>query len=113
MKFVKPTVLDISWRKESTYTDSGIFAMRHMETYDGSGSRSFKCGFEKKGIEEQQMLDDLRRKYVTKILLSDINLNRDAFINEVNTYEKLPGYEKQRLKKDANKKIQERLCNID
>ncbi|KAL4567700.1 hypothetical protein LXL04_023292 [Taraxacum kok-saghyz] len=69
---VDPQRLKMNWRTRGNHNDCGVFCMRHMETYMGANSGNWSCGLRKESPKQQQEIDYLRFKYLTKILLSDI-----------------------------------------
>ncbi|PWA51704.1 hypothetical protein CTI12_AA459710 [Artemisia annua] len=73
--------MKMPWQTKHNFIDCGIFAMRHMETY--SGKKDFDAGFVKEGAEQDQQIEDLRKKYLSKILLSDYNENKHVVESEV------------------------------
>ncbi|KAM0044037.1 putative papain-like cysteine peptidase superfamily [Helianthus debilis subsp. tardiflorus] len=69
--------LKMSWRTVDNKVDRGIFLMRHMETFEGSSLRCWRCGFVKEvDCGQKEQLDELRCKYATKILLHYLNARR-------------------------------------
>ncbi|KAF5769442.1 putative papain-like cysteine peptidase superfamily [Helianthus annuus] len=67
----------MDWRTESNGIGCGIFAMRHMETYMGQMT-GWECGLAKEDAPndlQQKQLNDLRIKYIAKILLHSQNEN--------------------------------------
>lgn len=102
-------ILKMSWRTDTNFVDCGVFAMRHMEMYKGDGLVGFNCGFNNNEKEQKKQLNELRVKYLAKILLSKLNLNKTMLHFETEEYEKLAGFEKQKLKIDAVVRIEERL----
>ncbi|KAK9053285.1 hypothetical protein SSX86_029918 [Deinandra increscens subsp. villosa] len=96
--------LEMAWRTRSNYIDCGLFLMRHMETY--MGDNDWKCGFgeEKKG-KQGAVIEDLRRKYIAKILLHDINKSKDFVVKDFNKYMALTPQEKRKLQISALKRI--------
>lgn len=73
MSKVKPTIYKMKWRTVDTNNDSGIFVMRHMETYKGEMVSRYDAGFEKECGPQAVQLLKFRFKYLTKILLSVYN----------------------------------------
>lgn len=69
-------ILKMSWRTEANFVDCGVFAMRHMEVYKGNGTVGFDTGFLKEDSDQKKQLDGLRVKFLTKLLLSDLNMIR-------------------------------------
>lgn len=49
--------------------------MRHMETY--MGPKKFRTGFKKESKEQQNQLEKLRVKYLTKILSNEHNVYKE------------------------------------
>ncbi|PWA43661.1 hypothetical protein CTI12_AA531940 [Artemisia annua] len=87
----------MSWQTNNNYVDCGIFAMRHMEMY--SGNRDFDAGFVPEGKEQKKQIEDLRKKYMTKILLSE---------SEIEDYHRLTLKEKKMLQDKSAKNIADR-----
>ncbi|KAL4579736.1 hypothetical protein LXL04_015900 [Taraxacum kok-saghyz] len=85
---VDPQILKMNWRTMGNYNDCGVFCMRHMETYMGYSSGNWSCGLHKESPKQQQEIDYLRFKYLTKILLSDINQLRDKIIAQTEKFAK-------------------------
>ncbi|PWA52673.1 hypothetical protein CTI12_AA451070 [Artemisia annua] len=94
------------WQTNNNYVDCGIFAMRHMETY--LGNKDFDAGFVKEGKEQKKHIEDLRKKYLTKILLSDQNENRHVVESDVEEYQRLTLKEKRMLQNTLVKNIAKR-----
>ncbi|GJS76907.1 ulp1 protease family, C-terminal catalytic domain-containing protein [Tanacetum coccineum] len=91
--------LEMSWRTENNITDCGIFLMRYMET-DMGYAKNWKCGFKNEGWEQQTQIYDLRKKYLSKILKSDLNCKKTFVLNELDQFRKLPNEEKVKFLKD-------------
>ncbi|KAL8239075.1 hypothetical protein R6Q59_015642 [Mikania micrantha] len=64
------------WRTQINKVDYGVFLMRHMETYRDC-QLDWDCGVCKEEEEvynlQKLQLNDLIKKYVTKIILHDLN----------------------------------------
>ncbi|KAL8232115.1 hypothetical protein R6Q57_001893 [Mikania cordata] len=108
---LKPKKLEMPWQTENNFVDCGIFAMRHMETYKAKEMKEWKedCGIleESSGKQHDQLLD-LRLKYLSKILLSDINILYDEVTKEVKKFEELDEEVKKQMRRIAHKRIQKR-----
>ncbi|KAJ9550855.1 hypothetical protein OSB04_014900 [Centaurea solstitialis] len=64
-------------------TESGIYTMRHMETYKGEQPNKWKCGIHKEtSTRLQSQLHNLRLKYTVKILLSEVNTKDKVVVLE-------------------------------
>ncbi|CAI9103193.1 OLC1v1001639C1 [Oldenlandia corymbosa var. corymbosa] len=76
-KNAKIRVLKMRWQDTENFTDCGIYAMRHMETYQGDP----RWELEFTGVLERdnEILDRLRIKYFAEILSSH-EINRCAGI---------------------------------
>ncbi|PWA49120.1 hypothetical protein CTI12_AA484170 [Artemisia annua] len=102
----KVTNVKMSWQTSNNYVDCGIFAMRHMETY--SGNKDFDAGFVPEGKEQKKQIEDLRKKYMTKILLSEYNENIRVVESEIEDYHRLTLKEKKMLQDKSAKNIADR-----
>ncbi|KAL8214157.1 hypothetical protein R6Q57_003606 [Mikania cordata] len=106
---LKPKKLEMPWQTENNFFDCGIFAMRHMETYKAKEMKEWKedCGIleESSGKQHDQLLD-LRLKYLSKILSSDINILHDEVTKEVKNFEELYEEVKKKMRRTAHKRIQ-------
>ena len=105
MKKVEYEVLDMPWRTDKNFTECGIFAMRHMETYTGE----WKDILSNEGDNQMKELKDLRYKYLTKILLADVNELKPKIIEEVKEYEEMDLSQKKVLKANAATRISKSL----
>ncbi|KAL4557717.1 hypothetical protein LXL04_035904 [Taraxacum kok-saghyz] len=93
MKRVSPTKFRMSWMTKYNYIDCGIFLMRHMETYKGQHVDDWDVNLEDEvedSDDQQIQLHDLRRKYVTKILISDLNIHIASVYSYLPQYDELP-----------------------
>lgn len=66
--------------------DSGVFVMRYMETYLGRGTFSHDLKEEEEGLKRQ--LKMLRVKFLTKMILLEINDQREVILKEANAFVK-------------------------
>nr|GMD38006.1 uncharacterized protein LOC109155335 [Ipomoea batatas] len=62
--------MKMSWRDNKNKVDCGVFLMRHMETFRGQLPELWDCGLEK---ENKDQLNVLRIKYLTALVMSDVN----------------------------------------
>ncbi|KAK9080343.1 hypothetical protein SSX86_000101 [Deinandra increscens subsp. villosa] len=111
--FKKSTLkrMEMDWRTENNHIDCGIFLMRHMETY--LGIDDWNCGFDKEENGNHLMLiEDLRRKYIAKILLHDTNESKEFTVDLMKKYAEIPGNQKRKVRKlqmTSIRRITERL----
>ncbi|PWA65992.1 ulp1 protease family, C-terminal catalytic domain-containing protein [Artemisia annua] len=96
MEIAECIILRMGCRTMRNFVDCGIFTMRHMETY-------------REGKAQQFLLNDLRHKYVAKILLCDINMKKEEVESEREAYKSLSIGEKRRLSEDALATLMESL----
>ncbi|KAL8213940.1 hypothetical protein R6Q57_003389 [Mikania cordata] len=75
-----PKIPDLPWKTTENGEDCGIFCMRHMETYMGGGVKGWKCGLLQEFDGQRRQLQQLRIKYLCKILTSTINILKDDII---------------------------------
>ncbi|GJW68595.1 hypothetical protein Tco_0123019 [Tanacetum coccineum] len=71
------------WQTDKRVKDSGIFVMRHMETYMGNELGKWKCGLDVKGKKQNTQLGRLRNKYAANLLLSDCNIYKSKIHEEM------------------------------
>ncbi|MFS8023790.1 putative papain-like cysteine peptidase superfamily [Helianthus anomalus] len=64
---------DIHWATAAHPMDSAIFVMQHMRNFNGT-NEPFECGFSSHWKRKQNQILALRKKFTTRILLSDVNL---------------------------------------
>ncbi|KAK9049597.1 hypothetical protein SSX86_031434, partial [Deinandra increscens subsp. villosa] len=108
-KDVKIDYVKLPWSTKKNHVDCGVFMMRHMETYFGTDVKNWDCGLSK---EEDQLgeLDDLRHKYVAKLLTCHINLKSASNVQEMKQYMKMNEGARKVLKETALERIQERMA---
>lgn len=70
----KPRMVPIKWKSTDNCVDSGIFVMRHMETYIGYDL--FLDDLHMEDASRKGQLKMLRAKYLAKILMKDLNLKK-------------------------------------
>ncbi|KAD2805189.1 hypothetical protein E3N88_38566 [Mikania micrantha] len=73
LKTQVPVKLKLPWEIKKNVTHCGVFVMSHMEMYMGKGAKNFDCGFSKNHFKRASQIKTLRKKYATRILLSDAN----------------------------------------
>ncbi len=67
-------VLDITWRDPKITVDSGVYVMRHLETYMGTGAKGWRSGLQLGN--NKNVLHNMRIKYLHVIVVSDLNGKR-------------------------------------
>ncbi|KAD6454221.1 hypothetical protein E3N88_08927 [Mikania micrantha] len=91
--------------------DCGVFLMRHMETYKGC-LLNWECGLcgenEANNLQKLQ-LNDLRKKYVTKIILHDLNERFHWVTKDLVRYLSLPVEVRREADKNTHGNIASRL----
>lgn len=97
---------------KANFIDCGVFAMRHMETYLGGGEYDDLCGLRREGNAQKLQLEELRKKYAAKILLSDINEKKHEFEVEAEAFRLLSLEEKQRLEAGSFVTVKARVTRM-
>nr|GMD39184.1 uncharacterized protein LOC109171666 [Ipomoea batatas] len=65
--------MKMAWRDNRNKIDCGVFLMHHMETFRGQLLELWNCGLQK---ENKDQLNALRVKYLTALVMSDLNEHR-------------------------------------
>ncbi|KAJ0468125.1 putative Ulp1 protease family catalytic domain, papain-like cysteine peptidase superfamily [Helianthus annuus] len=125
IKGIIPVRMQMKWRTQHNGIDCGIFTMRHMECYKGEPVEKWDCGFNveyevpanikkvknKKPVNKQTaQLEDLRRKFIAKILLHEINEQRDYVIEDSKTFRDLSAKLKKQSYETSLDRIKDRLA---
>lgn len=99
------------WRTSEHHFGYGVLMMRHMKTY--RGQVYWECGLQEEGNEQNNQIELLRRKYATKILLSDLNLLRGEVLKDMECFN-LHYCEKQKetMHVDASRKCYMHFKNL-
>nr|GMD39207.1 zinc finger BED domain-containing protein RICESLEEPER 2-like [Ipomoea batatas] len=63
---MQPRRLRMSWRESKNNIDSGVFAMRHMETYVGQSIASWDCGIRR---GDARCVREMRVRLMSELLL--------------------------------------------
>ena len=93
---------------EHNRNNSGIFVMRHMETFMGD-INTWKPGFMNEGPKQDEQIAILRKKYVNKIFSHSQNGEKVEMMKEVDRYHSANPAIKARLQKIADDSRHERL----
>ena len=80
-----------------------------METYLFGGEYDDLCGLRREGKDQQHQLDELRKKYAAKMLLTDLNQKKADFEIEVQAHKLLPAAERQRLEAASYETVKVRV----
>ncbi|KAL8218114.1 hypothetical protein R6Q57_021487 [Mikania cordata] len=91
----KTKILDLPWKTRQNGEDCRVFCMRHMETYIGGGVKGWKCGLLHESDAQSRQLQQLRIKYLTKILTSTVNFLKDDIIVQAVEHDNLDPKKKQ------------------
>nr|GMD57195.1 ulp1 protease family, C-terminal catalytic domain-containing protein [Ipomoea batatas] len=70
---LKVKMMKMAWRDNRNKIDCGVFLMRHIETFRGQSPKLWNCGLQK---EKKDQLNALRVKYLTALVMSDLNEHR-------------------------------------
>ncbi|KAI3751014.1 hypothetical protein L2E82_22004 [Cichorium intybus] len=91
IKRAKPMSGCMEWTTKYNNIDCGVFLMRHMETYKGEDLDKWDIGFEAEyedNDDQQNQLDEMRKKYVTKILTWDLNVVKPSIYEMLASYDR-------------------------
>ncbi|KAL4591856.1 hypothetical protein LXL04_004830 [Taraxacum kok-saghyz] len=89
-KNMLPCRFYMPWMTKKNKVDCGVFVMRHMETYKGEKMEKWDASLELECESLQEQLNELRWKYVTKMLLSDMNLLKEYVEGKMDVYVNIP-----------------------
>nr|GLL27117.1 uncharacterized protein LOC109155335 [Ipomoea trifida] len=81
---LKVKKMKMAWRDNRNKIDCGVFLMRHMETFRGQLPELCNCGLQK---ENKDQLNALRVKYLTALMMSDLNEHREQNIQQAAEFE--------------------------
>nr|GEU38292.1 hypothetical protein [Tanacetum cinerariifolium] len=107
---VKHTIPKLKWKTKEDFHDCGIFTMLHMENFNGGPALNLDCGLPVESQLHRDMLRRLRFKFVTKILLHEINVHTGKMLELAKEFDKTDPVEKMAIIVDAFKKREERDC---
>lgn len=86
---VEADKLRMNWRSRNNDINCGVFLIRHMKVYMGDRIGNWNCGIHKKSSKNyNNQLDDIRVKYLTKIMLCEINIYRKKIIQQSEVFAK-------------------------
>lgn len=74
----------MNWRTSEHHFGYGVLMMKHMESY--KGQMNWDCQLAVEGTEQNQQIEQLRRKYATKIILSDLNVLKEEFLKDMECF---------------------------
>ncbi|KAK9078396.1 hypothetical protein SSX86_002453 [Deinandra increscens subsp. villosa] len=103
----------MSWRTKNNHIDCGVFIMRHMETFEGTELREWKFVLSNEGPDQTRELEDLRIKYVTKILLHEINTYKKHVTTGLQEYLNINADKRKLMREGAIARIGNRLNKVD
>ncbi|KAL4557141.1 hypothetical protein LXL04_035313 [Taraxacum kok-saghyz] len=99
----------MKWQTVYNDIDCGIFAMRHLEYYTGGVISKFDCGLVKESEQQSAQLIKLRKKYATKILMSDLNIKMKSFLEDATSFHKIEESTRRNILYNAYKDRQKRF----
>lgn len=70
---IRPKRMQMKWRDSTHGSDSGVYTMRHMESYFGQGVKEWSLGLQK---GDRRPLSELRKRFAHNILMADINVHK-------------------------------------
>nr|GEY90704.1 ubiquitin-specific protease 13 [Tanacetum cinerariifolium] len=70
---MRPFIPKLKWRTSNNHVDCGVFAMIHMDNYVGNAAKNWEFGLCEESDEQLSMLQRMRYKIATKIMLHQFN----------------------------------------
>ncbi|CAH1449361.1 unnamed protein product [Lactuca virosa] len=93
---------EMEWQTKNNDIDCRLFLMRHMEVYRGGGVEKIDADILHECTSQKMQLVDMRKKYVGKILLSNLNLCKPSFVTTLEDYDKLATYKRKKIYIEAH-----------
>lgn len=87
---IEPKRLVMFWQTVDNAVDCGIFAMRHMETYFGGGSRSWESKIAVQSYTQKKQISRLRLLYTYRMIANDLNSVYGFILDEIKDPSILP-----------------------
>ncbi|GJR84536.1 ulp1 protease family, C-terminal catalytic domain-containing protein [Tanacetum coccineum] len=84
---MRPFIPKLKWRTSNNHVDCGVFAMIHMENYVGDAPKNWEFGLCEESDEQVSMLQRLRYKIATKIMLHQFNAVSNKMFDFAFTFE--------------------------
>ncbi|GJT42796.1 FAR1-related sequence 5-like protein [Tanacetum coccineum] len=84
---MRPFIPKLKWRTSNNHVDCGVFAMIHMENYVGHATKNWEFGLCEESDEQVSMLQRLRYKISTKIMLHQFNAVSSKMFDFAFTFE--------------------------
>ena len=77
-KDVPPKIPKMKWKTKTNKIDCGLYMMMHMEMFEGEIGLKWKTNIlDENNRNYQNMIKTMRMRYAAKILLHDVNKNRE------------------------------------
>nr|GEY69281.1 ulp1 protease family, C-terminal catalytic domain-containing protein [Tanacetum cinerariifolium] len=84
---MRPFIPKLKWRTSNNLVDCGVFAMIHMENYVGDAAKNWEFGLCEESDEQLLMLQRMRYKIATKIMLHQFNAVSNKMFDFAFTFE--------------------------
>nr|GEX42596.1 ulp1 protease family, C-terminal catalytic domain-containing protein [Tanacetum cinerariifolium] len=84
---MRPFIPKLKWRTSNNHVDCGVFAMIHMENYVGDAAKNWEFGLCEESDEQFSMLQRMRYKIATKIMLHQFNAVSNKMFDFTFTFE--------------------------
>ncbi|CAI9304483.1 unnamed protein product [Lactuca saligna] len=86
---IKASVMKMTWKVEKEGSDCGVYLMRHMESYMGENEGRWDCGFTRKKQTDLLALNNLRIKYMARLMKSEYKKHKSMLEKDAEAYERL------------------------
>ncbi|GJU35353.1 hypothetical protein Tco_1183707 [Tanacetum coccineum] len=84
---MRPFIPKLKWRTSNNHVDCGVFAIIHMANYIGDAPKNWEFGLCEESDEQVSMLQRLRYKIATKIMLHQFNAVSNKIFDFAFTFE--------------------------
>ena len=91
---IKACVMKMIWKVEKEGSDFGLYLMRNMESYMGENEGCWDCGFTGKKQSDVVALNNIRIKYMTRLMKSEYNKHKSMLEKDAEEYERLDPQQK-------------------
>ncbi|KAL8226643.1 hypothetical protein R6Q57_016475 [Mikania cordata] len=100
-----PQSVDLPWKTTQNGIDCG---MRHMETYMGGGPKKWNCDLMNESEGQSKQLNQLRFKYLCKILMSNVNFLKEDILVQSKKHDAMDEKKKKKCPKTILRMIKSR-----
>ncbi|CAI9293995.1 unnamed protein product [Lactuca saligna] len=86
---IKAHVMKMTWNVDKEGSDCGVYLLKHMEPYMAENEGPWDCGFTGKKQTDLLSLNNLRIKYMARLMKSEYNKHKSMLDEYEKAYERL------------------------